>query len=357
MRTVRTTLAILSLLAVTVAASASFTLQPLTTFGGGDGWLAPGDRPYLTTDNTQRGIAYNPLSNRVYLVNRAGGLSVRILDGDTGDDLGTLDVTGITGGTFALSAIGVGADGAIYAANLTTASGTSPLKVYRWADESAAPTLAYSGNPVATSARFGDSLAVRGSGANTQIVLGAGSSPAGFNAYTVLTSTDGVNYAAGYVSITGPANGAFRLGVDFGAGNTVFGKQTGSASNVEGTSFDLGTLTGARLVGSPYTATTAGEALLAVEPNYGLLATTDINSGNVRLYDINDLAASGLTFLHEAVFPGTRNPNTNGTGQMDWGNNRLYVLDTNNGIRVYELIPEPAAIALLALGVLALRRR
>ncbi len=357
MRTVRTTLAILPLLAVTVAASASFTLQPLTTFGGGDGWLAPGDRPYLTTDNTQRGIAYNPLNNRVYLVNRAGGLSVRILDGDTGADLGTLDVTGITGGTFALSAIGVGADGAIYAANLTVGSGTSPLKVYRWANDAAVPTLAYSGNPVATSARFGDSLAVRGSGASTQIVLGSGSSPAGFNAYTVLTTTDGENYTSNYISITGPANGAFRLGVDFGAGNTVFGKQTGSASNVEGTSFDLGTATGARLVGSPYTATTSGEALVAVEPNYGLLATTDITSGNVRLYDINDLAASGLTFLHEAVFPGARNANANGTGQMDWGNNRLYVLDTNNGIRAYELIPEPAASALLALGVLVLRRR
>jgi len=356
MRTLRTTLTILSLLAVTAAASASFTLQPLTTFGGGDGWLAPGDRPYLTTDNNQRGIAYNPLNNRVYLVNRAGGLSVRILDGDTGDDLGTLDVTGISGGTFPLSAIAVAADGAIYAANLTTASGTSPLRVYRWANESAAPTLAYSGNPVGTSARFGDSLAIRGSGANTQIVLGAGGVPAGFNSYTVLTTTDGVNYTSNYISISGPANGAFRLGIDFGPGDTVFGKQTGSASNLEGTSFSLATNSGARLTGSPYAVTTAGEALVAVEPTYNLLATTDINSGHVRLYDISNLT-SPLPLLDTALFPGSRVLNTNGVGQMDWGNNRLYVLDANNGIRAYQLIPEPATLALLALGALALRRR
>src|SRR5688500_11270197 len=109
--------------------------------------LAPGDRTYLTTDNTQRGIAFNPVTGHLLLVNRAGGLSIHVLDAATGeeilDDQGAaklLDITGILGGTFAASMIGVTDDGVIYAANLTTdtqqaTSGTGPFKIYRWADE------------------------------------------------------------------------------------------------------------------------------------------------------------------------------------------------------------------------------
>ena len=104
-------------------------------------------RPYLTNaaanSYSERGVAYNPLNNHAYIVSRASGvLRVAILDGDTGAEIGFLNVTGITGGTFALSTISVAADGAIYAANLTTGSATSPYKIYRWADESSAPTVA-----------------------------------------------------------------------------------------------------------------------------------------------------------------------------------------------------------------------
>ncbi len=98
------------------------SLVPLDSFGGGDGWIAPGDRSYLTTDDKQRGLAYNPTTGHLLLVNRSGGLSVNILDGSTGDDLVALDLgTGvIAGGTFDGDMIGVGTDGAIYMANLTT---------------------------------------------------------------------------------------------------------------------------------------------------------------------------------------------------------------------------------------------
>src|SRR5689334_20443233 len=107
------------------------TLTPLTTFGGGDGWLAPGEGGYafLGTGNNERGLAYG--NGHVYLVSRSGGTFVRRLDPATGADLGSpLDVTGVSGGTFALSAAATGSDGAVYVANLTTNSTTSPFKVY-----------------------------------------------------------------------------------------------------------------------------------------------------------------------------------------------------------------------------------
>src|SRR5262245_48790321 len=124
------------------------TLQPLAAFGGGDGHLAPGDRAYLPAapgDNAQRGLAYNPTTGHLLLVNRTGALSINMLDANTGADLGALNQGAgiITGGTFAGNMIGVAGDGAIYMGNLTTQSTTSPLKIYRWANEtSAAPTVA-----------------------------------------------------------------------------------------------------------------------------------------------------------------------------------------------------------------------
>src|SRR5678816_4845969 len=78
------------------------------------------NRPYVTTNATERAVAYNPTNNHVYLVSRAGSLRVAILDGDTGSEIGFLPTAGISGGTFNLSMIAVAEDGAIYGANLVT---------------------------------------------------------------------------------------------------------------------------------------------------------------------------------------------------------------------------------------------
>src|SRR5688572_30815726 len=93
---------LIACMAITAAAPAcAATLVPLGTFGGGDGNLAPGDRAYLTADNLQRGLAYNPVTNHLLLVNRVPVTNVvegiHILDGTTGDDIGMLDLTDVGG--------------------------------------------------------------------------------------------------------------------------------------------------------------------------------------------------------------------------------------------------------------------
>src|SRR2546423_2501056 len=116
----------LAFVAGLVAANGQVTLSALSSFGGGDGWLAPGEGgyAYLGTGNNERGIAFG--NNHVYLVSRTsvGGnaINVRMLDASTGSDLGGLNTTGISGGTFAVNNIAVGNGGAIYVANLTTQS-------------------------------------------------------------------------------------------------------------------------------------------------------------------------------------------------------------------------------------------
>src|SRR4051794_13089923 len=121
-------------------------------------------RPYLTNSSassyTERGVAYSPENNHAYIVSRAGTLRVAILNGDTGAEVGFLNVSGIAQGTFILSTLAVAEDGAIYGANLTTSSSgsTTPYKLYRWASEGSAPVNIYSGNPSApnTAIRWGD---------------------------------------------------------------------------------------------------------------------------------------------------------------------------------------------------------
>jgi hypothetical protein len=84
------------------AASAAVSMAPLSTFGGGDGWLSPAEgSPYLGTANNERGIAFG--NGHLYLVSRNSGNNVRIMDPNTGADLGGLNVTGITGGPFGVN--------------------------------------------------------------------------------------------------------------------------------------------------------------------------------------------------------------------------------------------------------------
>src|SRR3954467_13888022 len=128
-----------------MAAAATITLAPLSTWSpNNDGWLAPGEGgyAYLGTGNNERGLAYG--NGHVYLVSRTSvsgsATNVRILDQNTGGDLGGVSTTGITGGTFTVSAAATGGDGAIYVTNLTTSSTSTPYKVYKWTNEAAAPT-------------------------------------------------------------------------------------------------------------------------------------------------------------------------------------------------------------------------
>ena len=108
----------ISLLLGALSAQAQVTMAPLSSFGGGDGWLSPGEGGYtfLGTGSLERGLAYG--NGQLYLVSRNGGNNIRILNPTTGADLGALNNAGISGGTFAVNMVGVGGDGVIYVANL-----------------------------------------------------------------------------------------------------------------------------------------------------------------------------------------------------------------------------------------------
>ncbi|MFM8419819.1 MAG: DUF4623 domain-containing protein [Verrucomicrobiota bacterium] len=316
------------------------TLSPLTSFGGGDGWLAPGEGgyAYLGTGNLERGLAFG--NGHLYLVSRAGGVNVRVLHGASGADLGGLNTTGITGGTFAANTVGVGGDGAIYVGNLTTAA-TSPFKIYKWTDESAAPSVAYNVNPGLP--RIGDSFAVRGSGDAT-VIVASGTGSAGFASFS------GGN--ASVVAVPGTATGDFRLGLAFADDNLVVGTQGGTWRLVQYAG-NAGTL----LLSAPTTSASERPLSYTEIAGMGLLATVDTASSLVRVYDVTNPAAIALLATGNNT-TGTLASNGNGVGSVAWGtledgSPALYAMSANQGIQAFAvtIVPEPGTYALLALGI------
>lgn len=335
-------------------AKGAVLFETLSSFGG-DGWLAPAESSALGTGNLQRGMAYNPIANHLYVVDRDGGTTVRILDASTGSNLGTLASPdgGFTGGTFTGNMIGVASDGAIYMGNLST-SAASSFKVYRWADAASAPTVAF--EAPSGLVRTGDTFSVIGSGAETQIVASGG----GSQGVALLTTTDGTTFTATSPSpnpLPAPV-GSFRLGLDFLDADTIIGKQTVSDFVVG----DLGTLTA-----TSFAAAAGGEGPLAAFGDQNLLASVDVNSSLVRIYD---LAAPGGPAVSQSLTTiiGASFANGNAVGNLDFGVDadgflRLYAMNTNNGIQAFRsvvAIPEPTslvALGVIGIGFLVRRRR
>lgn len=384
-----------ALLALTVAgigsATSAFaisaTLSTNTTWGiNNDGYLAPGttanpgENPgLLQTDSLARGMAHNPVSGNVLLASRTGGNAVRILD-TSGAQVGTLSLAGVTGGSGAvINKVGVGEDGRIYLANLTTNASTSALKIYRWDNEAdTTPDVIYNGAPLA-GARIGDSMDVIGSGANTRIVMGYSNSPtvAGNNGYAVFTQNSGGSLDAFHFGFPGttPAAGDHRLGVTFIDNDTVLGGQN---SNVRLSDFSIGGT--ATFLGSPVISSSVnnqrafdfrvinGVPILVTMDSAGSGVTRDsvgVPNGNylVRVFDFTNTATP--TLLASGVIPNTGFANGNGTGEIKiayggtGANATIYAMATNNGIQSFNLqvVPEPATMTALGLGLAALARR
>ena len=348
----------------------SFSLSPLTGFGGADGWLAPGEGgyTYLGTGNNERGLAYG--NGHVYLVSRNGGNNIRILNPSTGADLGALNIAGISGGTFLVNMVGVGGDGAIYVANLTTQSTTSPYKVYSWATEGSAPVVAYSGNAGLAGSRVGDSFAVTGSGASTLLAAGYGSSPVvtGINGYAIVSPSASTGTAIGFTG-TPPNAGDFRLGLTFADSSHVIG--TAGSSLYRNTSFSgsSGTLLGSPAIPDPAGATADRLLGYTVLGGHPLLAVQSIGDSHVSVYDMTN-PNSPLWLASGNNTSGSLTANGNGTGEIAWGDiidngdgsfsERLYCMSSNQGIQAFIVtVPEPGmgSLAALGLGLLAFWRK
>jgi hypothetical protein len=313
---------------------------------------------YLNTDGTQRGLAYNPVTDRIYVVSRTGSPQVYKFDAFTGAEAGQLDVTGVTGGGGgAINLVDVADDGSIYICNLATSANT--FRLYRYTDESAVPQLVFLGDPslldtnavVSNSKRFGDNMSVRGSGTNVQVLVNS----RGGRASALLFPSDSelTNFLAQTIH-TDANNGDLGLGAAFGAGNTFWGKAGArnlrqlSISNPESLYDTNVALVATSIVNTNVLPnTTAGIGTLA---SSNLLALLDFANHTVRLYNTSSGNPEFQDSKNSAggTLAGGFNSNANGTGVPEFGTktgtNYVWVLDSNNGVAAYAILPVSAPI-------------
>lgn len=130
-------------------------------------------------------------------------------------------------------------------------------------------------------------------------------------------------------------------------------------------SLDPGTLTATTILAFDTTVLPSSLAPLGVDAVNNLLAAINFDVTPVRdtlnLYDIGRLSTTTLNMpLDSELFP-VDNPNANGVGAVDFGQNIVFALDANNGLVAYSIVPEPSPITLVLIGSLgwvwALRRR
>jgi PEP-CTERM motif len=364
MRRITASLALLISASVFLSPSASaINLTPYTSFGGGDGWLAPGENGYtfLGTAGTERGLAFG--HDHLYLVSRNGGNNVRILDKNSGADVGALITPPeiISGGTFPLNNVAVSDEGFIYVANLTTAAntGAGAFRVYSWTSEAALPLLVYSGDTDLPGARVGDDLAAIGSGYSTLLISGYGSSPSvvGNNGFAIVGPLSGAAHALFFG--TQPAAGEFRSSVTFIDANYLLGAGGSSFYRYVRLDANQGTILASPSIPDP--AGASGDRLLAYTTlnGKGLLAIQNTVNAHVSIYDVTNPAAP-VWLASGNNTSGTLAANGDGTGELVWGpatlnpngtmQRILYAMSTNQGIQAFVVsVPEPGTLFLVVL--------
>jgi hypothetical protein len=327
---------------------------------------ADGSQPYLDTSYNTRGLAYEPVSGTLLVAEHAT-TSIYALNPTNGSYMYTLTTpsSGLPNGSiFPLGQIGVADDGVLYACNVssynptnsTAQSGVSDFSITRFSNVSdPAGTKPYSlypaftGDPGAASPsnpgvssgdRWGDSMAVRGAGTNTQIILGTyetlqnGQFGTGSGTNVcILTTSDGYNFTPITIAVTNAPDGFAYLGVAWGSNNTFWAKSPGY--NLREVQYDLNSGIGTVILSF---ATTASAGSLSAVAGIGLDVSNNILAGvnfgdtpnDLELFQIPSLGFPPQAY-YQAFFP-TNNPNINGNAATVVKFPYIFSLDANNGI-------------------------
>lgn len=297
---------------------------------------ATGSGFWFANDNNTRGFGYNPATGNLLVVSRTGGLKIVKLNAATGDSVGVLDVTGISGGTFTGTLIDVTPTGRIFMTNLTTNSVTSALKIYTWENESSAPAVAFSGAVNDLALRFGDAFRLDWTDGARNVYVGGSNNP----------NLAKFTWADGALTLTSVFN--------FGAvGNTTMRAVRGIAPIVGQDSlwineFDytvkkISTVNGA--IGTVIPALPAGSFDILKSSLW--LDYADINGKKLFAAFPGSLLAAGQsaslvdattnTEIAYTAAGANGNGNASGGPLFDVANKRIYLLATNNHIASYSI--------------------
>jgi hypothetical protein len=335
--------------ATNFSSNALITIVPLFNTGQASNiWnLLPGDRFYVTVAGTsgERGMTYNPATTNVLLVSQVPSNNVVVLDAATGAEKYFLQLGDIGQAPAAINVVGATEDGVIYGANVTANAGSSstPFNLWQWANDDAStlPVLLLSGDPGYASPdtgglRWGDNIAVRGAGSDAQILLAPGS---GTNVCLMLASEF---FAPHILTISGVPSGFARFGIAFGPGENTFWAKTLNRP-LYLIHYDLNS--GLGEVVQTYTNLPDTFRFISTDKDQkwmaGVMRVAPGLSDNVRLYDISDLSAGPV--LKDQELYDTQNGNNfldgAGTGATAIGDNFVFALNSQNGIKAFLIDP------------------
>lgn len=289
--------------------------------------------------NTERGMAYNSVTNKLYVVSRNGGNFIKVLNSETGADLSELSVVGISGGTYSLNDIDASEDGQMFLCNLVI-SGAEVFKIYRYATEASDPVVAFESDFGGVDAkRMGDNITVIGRVSDNSVEIWVPDVTG--NKVRVLGTADNGTTFAIKRTITLPAG-------TLGSAASVYPIPSDSLITVNGAGKNLtvwkwdGTLIGQVPGGIIATGTTATKLFMFPNTSQRFIATFQyVAQANARIVDMD--GRSPEYYRNFAISPniGTLT-NTNGTGDISFkynndGSVTMFVLGTNNGIGAYRV--------------------
>jgi hypothetical protein len=339
------------LLAVIMGYSQPFTAVWTKLANGADyAW-------FNTTDgnNNVVSLAYNPATDKL-LVSRRND-RIFIINPATGAEEGTLNTTGVGGEGFKYNKIRVTSDGVIYAISLATGAGQ--CKIYRWANQGAAPTLCAD---FSVTERTGDSFGLSGTGSSTILYAsGAGNgggTPNNINIY-MLTTFNGLNYFADSkinVATSGTVSQWANRAVD-PVSNSVTSDLWINSGGGPARRITVGPKSGDVRTGTVAFQTEDGVGNGQASNGYGGMRHLTASNGNkflifaggnnsnagtrMKTLEVGDEAAVktfGLDSLYTGDVVAQYVTNANGTGDVSFkmeanGEYTVFYLSTNNGIQ------------------------
>ena len=311
--------------------------------------IAPNTRPYLTSGYKEYGVAINPLNTNVIVLTRQNPTNMLVvLDPLTGAEKHYIDYSGLLPLPSGYNKVAVADDGRVYLCNLSTDTAANPFRIDGLSDDGPIPTQAgrglFSGDPgngqTSPNVVWGGTLAVRGGGANTQILLGSGNWNQSSKTVAILQADANGFFTSTAITVADAPDKFSRLGVAWGPGaNTFWAKSVGNLILVE---FDLASgtgfvrknypTTGSRSV--PYSVTG-----ISYDSESGLLAGLQNGSPptpvSVPVFNVTDLDAGPL-WVDQELFQ-TYNADVEYQGNVDFGAGYLVALGLNNGLKMFRL--------------------
>jgi hypothetical protein len=307
-------------------------LTPLTSVTVTQVWtLAAGSRSYLDSSSyNTRGLAYDTNTQTVLVCDHQ---NIYVLAATNGSDLFTMNSLGVFNGGlngWLYDQIGVADDGAVYGANLIVEA-TTGFSITRWdsVSPSAALNQAYGGlagsDPGSGSGdRWGDTMDVRGSGTNTEIIIGSYS---GTNV-VLFTTPDGSTFTANLIAVTNVPAGFSGQGIAFGPGDTFYTKSPGYLFRQ--VAFDRGTW----IAGAAHVFTTMPSAFDGIGVDVSASVLGGVNFSDTP-NDLQLYLLSGNTnppSLFDQAFFGSANVNSQFNAVTTLKGGTGFALDVNNGL-------------------------